>query len=335
MITPLELLLGLVPVVLFLAGLRLLDSFKLVSRRAVLLSIAAGAVASLLSYVLNAFALNVAHADPVLLRRYLAPAIEETLKGCIVLALVWTNRVGFAVDAGIHGFAVGAGFALVENLYYAWALGQFDPGTWIVRGLGTAMLHGSTTAVVGIIAKDLTDRHRSKALRFLLPGLALAFVVHSLYNHLLLNPLLATALLIVMMPIFVVIVFERSERATHDWLGVGLDGDAERLEQILGGELRGTPIGDYLESLRTRFPGIVLADMLSLLRIHLELSLRAKGVLIARAAGVELPPDPRVRADLDELRHLEHAIGPTGRLAVQPLLGASDRDLWQMSLLRK
>lgn len=335
MITPLELLLGLVPVVLFLAGLRLLDSFKLVSRRAVLLSIAGGAVASVLSYVLNAFALNAVHVDPAMLRRYLAPAIEETLKGCIVLALVRTNRVGFAVDAGIHGFAVGAGFALVENLYYAWAIGQSDPGVWIVRGLGTAMLHGSTTAVVGILAKDLSDRHRSKALRFLLPGLALAFSVHSLYNHLLLSPLIATALLIVAMPIFVVIVFERSERATHDWLGVGLDGDAERLEQILGGELRGTPIGDYLESLRTRFPGLVLADMLSLLRIHLELSLRAKGILIARAAGVDLPPDPRVRDDLEELRHLEHAIGPTGRLAVQPLLGASDRDLWQMSLLRK
>jgi len=332
---PLGLLLGLVPVLLFLGGLRLLDSFKLVSRRAVLLSIAAGAVASLLAFGLNALALRVGHVDPLVLRRYLAPAIEETLKGCIVLALVRSNRVGFAVDAGIHGFAVGTGFALVENLYYASVLGGFDPGVWIVRGLGTAMLHGSTTAVVGILAKDLSDRHRSRALRFLLPGLALAFVVHSLYNHLLLSPLLATALLIVAMPFFVIIVFERSERATHDWLGVGLDGDTERLEQILGGELRGTPIGDYLESLRTRFPGLVLADMLSLLRIHLELSLRAKGILIARAAGVDLPPDPRVRADLEELRHLEHAIGPTGRLAVQPLLGASERDLWQMSLLKE
>jgi hypothetical protein len=137
------------------------------------------------------------------------------------------------------------------------------------------------------------------------------------------------------MPVLLVVVFERSECATRDWLGTGLDGDAERLEQILDGEVERTPVGAYLETLKHRFHGTVLADMLCLLRIHLELSLRAKGVLIARAAGIDLPPDPELQASFAELRYLEKSIGPTGRLALQPMLRTSSRDLWQIHMLKQ
>ena len=67
--------------------------------------------------------------------------------------------------------------------------------------------------------------------------------------------------------------------------------------------------------------------------MQLELSLRAKGLLIARAAGIDLPPDPEVRAQLEEIRYLERTIGATGLLALQPLLRTSRRDLWQAHVL--
>jgi len=326
---------GILPVLLFLGALRVLDSFKLVHGRDVATSIVTGAACAGVSYAINALLLNTLHLPPAIVSRYLAPIHEEVLKACVVIYLVRRGKVGFMVDAGIHGFAVGTGFALVENVYYALALAHFDFGVWVVRGLGTAMLHGSTTAVAGILARSLTERHDSTALRWFLPGLAIAIVVHSIYNHILLNPLITTALLVVTMPVLVILVFDRSERATQEWLGAGLDGDVDRLEQILGGEVERTPVGEYLESLKSHFSGPVLADMLCLLRIHLELSLRAKGILIARAAGVHLPPDPEVRANLEELRYLERAMGPTGRLAVQPLLRTSSRDLWQVHMLSK
>jgi hypothetical protein len=75
--------------------------------------------------------------------------------------------------------------------------------------------------------------------------------------------------------------------------------------------------------------------MLCLLRIHLELSLRAKGILIARAAGVEVPLDEEVRANFEEMRYLERSIGKTGRLAILPLRRTSGRDLWQLHVLGK
>lgn len=325
---------GLVPVLLFLAGLRLLDSFKLVRREDVLRSLAAGATAAAIAFVLNTAAVSELHVSGIALRRYLAPVVEEALKAAFVVGLLRTARVGFLVDAAIHGFAIGAGFALVENVFYAVTLEHFDFAVWIVRGLGTAILHGSTTAVVSMMARRALDVRPGSAAAAVLPGLAIAIVAHSLYNHILLNPLLVALIQLVTMPLMLVAVFERSERATRDWLGVGFDGDVERLEQLLEGEVRDTPVGRYLETLRARFEGAVLADMLCLIRIHLELALRAKGILIARAAGVDVPPDPAIRASLEEMRYLERTIGATGRLAVQPLLANGDRDLWQLHLLR-
>jgi hypothetical protein len=75
--------------------------------------------------------------------------------------------------------------------------------------------------------------------------------------------------------------------------------------------------------------------MLCLIRINLELSLRGKGILIAREAGLDLPVGDDVGANLEELKYLERAIGPTGMLAVRPLLRNSSRDLWHLYMLGK
>jgi RsiW-degrading membrane proteinase PrsW (M82 family) len=327
-------LVGVLPVLLLLAALRFMDSYKLVAARAVAVSFAMGVGAAFLAFLVNVALLH-AGLDQTLLRRYIGPVVEESLKAAWVVALLKRARIGFLVDAGIHGFAIGTGFAVVENLYYASALGRSGLSFWLVRGLGTAVLHGGTTAVLAILTQSLTERRGGRGLWAVAPGFAIAVVAHSLYNHLLWNPLLATAVILLAMPILLLAVYERSERATRDWLGTGLDSDVERLELILSGEERQTPIGEYLESLRHRFEGPVLADMLCLLRIHLELSIRAKGMLIARAAGLEIPHDPSVQANLDELRFLERSVGKTGRLALLPLLGIGTRDLWQVYLLRR
>ena len=328
-----SLIVGFLPVLLFLGALILMDSYKLVSRRSVLQAIGAGCLAAGAALVVYRAALDGLRLDPLILKRYAAPLVEEILKAGLVVFLIRGHRVGFMVDAGIQGFAVGAGFALVENVWYAGTLGSFHPLLWVVRGLGTAIMHGSTTAMVAVIAKDLTDRHDSRALHWFLPGLLLAVAVHSFFNHLVLNPLLTTALLLLIMPLLLLAVFERSERSTARWLGSNLDSDVELLELILSERMADSRVGRYLDSLRAHFPGPVVADMFCLLRIYLELSLRAKGILLARSAGIRIPPDARVRADFEELRFLERSIGPTGKLAILPFMRTSSRDLWQLTML--
>ena len=73
--------------------------------------------------------------------------------------------------------------------------------------------------------------------------------------------------------------------------------------------------------------------MLCLLRIQLELSIRAKGLLIAREVGLEPPVGDDVRDRLTELRYLERSIGRTGLLALKPVVRKDARTLWQVFLL--
>jgi hypothetical protein len=312
-----------------------MDSYKLVPRRMLLESLVAGAIAAGLAYLVNRLALDLAHVDRAFLGRVLAPLLEEALKAAFVAWLIRTGQVGFMVDAAICGFAIGTGFGLVENLYYAGALRDLSLALWLARGLGTAMMHGCTTAMFAILAQSTSERSGSTGARELLPGYGLAAVLHAAFNLLSGHPLLEAAVILASLPPLLMLVFERSERATRDWLGSGLDGEVAALEQLLDGEVVGTRVGRYLESLRHRFPNAVVADMLCLLRIHLELSIRAKGMLIARSVGVDVKPDESVRANLEELRFLEKSIGATGQLAVLPLRRTSRRDLWQIMLLTR
>jgi RsiW-degrading membrane proteinase PrsW (M82 family) len=331
----LDVAVALLPVLLFLALLVFLDSFKLVSVRSVVVALLAGAAAALAGTEVNRWLLDATGLAPVTLSRYAAPIVEEVLKAAWIVVLLRRGRIGFLVDAAILGFAVGAGFALVENVEYLSALEEPRVLLWLARGFGTAILHGATAAIFAMLAKALADRHPGRPVLTLVPGLAAAIGAHSLYNHFLVSPLLAASLLLVGLPLLVILVFERSERATREWLGVGLDTDLEVVGSILSGQALETRTGRYLRSLKVRFPGEVVADMLCLVRLRAELAIRAKGLLLAREAGLEAPVGDDVRSRLAELRYLEGSVGRTGLLALAPLLRQGARDLWQVYFLEE
>ena len=124
-----------------------------------------------------------------------------------------------------------------------------------------------------------------------------------------------------------------SERQTREWIGAGLDLDVELLQLVKSSHFGGTRLGRYLAELRSRFPGPVVADMFCLLQLDLELAIRAKGMLMAREAGLSVPMDDALRARLAEREYLEKAIGRTGLIALRPLQVTSDFDHWHRHLL--
>lgn len=321
------------PVFLFLGTLVLLDSYKLVALRAILLSILAGVAAALAGYVVNVSLRPALGLDLARYSEYVAPVVEESLKATFVIYLLRRSRVGFIVDAAILGFAIGTGFAFLENLYYVDVSSGATIWTWIVRGFGTAIMHGGATAIVAMVSKTLLNRFNTFRLYLLLPGLAMAVVLHSLYNHFLLQPLLATALIVLVLPSLSVAIFQHSERETRSWLGTGFDTDQELLRVVHSGQLSATPVGTYLKTLRSRFAPEVIVDMMCLLRLRAELAIRAKGVLMMREAGFDAAPDPKLKDAFAELRYLEKSIGKTGLLALDPFLHTSTRDLWQLNVL--
>lgn len=320
-------LLGLAPVLCFLAGLVLLDSYKLVRLRAVVGLVIAGTAAAGVAYLANGTLLG--HFDFTVYTRYFAPIVEELLKALVVVALIRAHRIGFLVDAAICGFALGTGFALVENLLYLQFAQDAGTGAWLVRGFGTAIMHGGATAIFAVIALALVER----GWRAFIPGFVIAVVLHSLFNHFFFSPLLSTVGVAVLLPLLLNAVFVRSEAAVGDWLGKGFDADAEMLELINSGKLSDSPVGRYLHALKDRFKGPVVADLLCYLRLHTELALRAKGILMMRESGFDVPVDEPTREKFAELGYLEKSVGRTGLLALQPMLHMSNKDLWQLYML--
>lgn len=321
---------SLVPVVLFLLTLVYLDSYKLVHMRSLVMAILIGSGVALLCLTINNALIGDLGIPRRTSSRYVAPVLEELLKAAYVAWLIGRRRVGFPVDAAIVGFATGTGFALIENTYYLQTLEASGVMVWVVRGLGTAVMHGGMTAIFAIVAKTLFDRGRAA---WWLPGLVAAIMLHSLFNHFILPPVVSTLVLHVTLPLLILLVFWRSERATKRWLGTQMDMDSELLEIINSGGLTTSRIGGYVETMRKQFEPEVLLDILCYLRLHVELAISAKGLLMMREAGFKAAPPAGTQEKFRELKHLEKTIGPTGRRAIAPFLHTSSRDLWQIYML--
>ncbi len=328
-------LVGLLPVLAFLAALLYLDSYKLTSLRAVIAIVICGAMVAGISYVANAFVLGLVRIELGHFSRYVAPVTEELLKGLVIVALIRTHRIGFLVDAAIFGFAVGTGFAMVENLYYLRLIPDAGMGTWIVRGFGTAIMHGGATAIFAVMGLAMMERAKHSQRVDLLPGFALAVALHSGYNHLSHEPRIATLATLIVLPPLFYYVFQRSEEAVGGWLGKGFDADTEMLELINSGKLSDSPVGQYLHTMKDKFHGPVVADLLCYLRIYTELALHAKGILMMRENGFDVGVDDATKAKFTEMKYLEESIGKTGLLAIQPMCHMSHKDLWQLYMLGK
>lgn len=326
-------LLGLLPVCCFLTALIYLDSYKLISLRWLLGTIVLGCGAAVLSYPVNVAGLEWLPIDFVHYSRYVSPVVEEFLKGSIIFVLVRHNRIGFLVDAAIFGFAVGAGFAIFENLFYLRALPDTQLGIWIVRGFGTAIMHGGATAIYAVVSEALAGQNPTRGYAIYVPGFIGAVAVHSIFNHFFFTPIVNTLVILVSFPLVLNIVFQRSEKSVSDWLGVGFDADTELLELINSGEFSSSKVGLYLNSLKEKFEGPVVVDLLCYLRLHTELSIRAKGLLMMRESGFMDKTGEETKAKLEELKYLESSIGTTGLLAIRPFMRMTQEDLWQFYML--
>jgi hypothetical protein len=312
-----------------------MDTFKLAHWTTIVKAIAAGVVAALVCDAADDALARLPWLSDSMLVRYAAPILEESAKALFIVYMFLRRRVGFLVDSTVLGFAVGCGFALAENFAFLQTLGHATPLLWLVRGFGTAMLHGALTSTFAMVTKTAIDRRGMRGGLAFLPGLALVIAIHSAFNHLLLPPLAMTGLMLVIMPVLVLVVFQRSEHATREWVVAGLDLDIELLQLIASDVFEATRFGKYLESLKARFPRYVVVDMFCLLRVELELAIQAKGLLLAAEAGLNAPVHADAAAALEEAACLRRSIGWTGLVALRPLHITTDRDAWHHHLLTR
>ncbi len=122
-----------------------------------------------------------------------APVVEETLKGLVLIGLLWRRRAEFdgLTDGVIYAAMVGLGFAMIENVgYYIDALVTPARGgiallgyTFVLRGLVSPLLHPIFTSMTGLgVAYSASRRHGAPWAVAL--GLLAAMVLHGTWNGL-------------------------------------------------------------------------------------------------------------------------------------------------------
>ncbi len=320
---------GVLPVLAFLGALATLDTFKLVRLGRIATALACGGAAALIAFALNSLFFDLLGSESDTYAKFGAPWVEELLKAAWVVYLVRSEKVGFMVDSAICGFATGAGFALVENISYWEQWGDDGLTLWLLRGFGTAVMHGGATAIVGIVAVELQRRGATRAF---IPGLLLAVAIHTGWDVAVLSPLQASMVVVLGLPPLFILLFARSEDSLRDWIGSKLAKDMDLMDMIETGQFLETPSGLYLKSLQAFHP-TVLGDMLCILQLTSELSAASKGNMIRRMAGLPVEDDPELHDKLKELEFLERSVGLAGRSALAPLLSLSSRDRWELKNL--
>jgi protease PrsW len=336
-----KVLAALSPAIVLLVLLERLDAFRLVSTGSVLAYLGAGATLAALSYISNGHVMDGLPIGFTDYTRYIAPLIEEPMKAAIVVALFALGRIGFKLDAAIAGFAIGAGFSLYENAYFIWNFPEANLGVWLVRGFGTAIMHGGATALFAIITHEFAEHraHREGRISHLypwvfLPGLAVAIAVHSAFNHLPGNPLLAMLGALILIPITLLSVFSKGGATAHAWLEHDHEAHAEMLAAIRAGRFAETEDGRAVAALARRFPPRIAADVGAWIEMQLTLVLRAEEVLLAHERGERLEVGDAERAQFRRLDELGRELGRTARHAIQPHLRFSRSDLYEVHMLR-
>ncbi|HWA31062.1 MAG TPA: PrsW family glutamic-type intramembrane protease [Rhizomicrobium sp.] len=329
----LEALLGLGPVLVFLVALIFLDSFKLVSFTLVVEVVIWGMIAAALSYIAAGPIMDGLHIGFLHYSRYVAPFVEEALKAALIVRLFHANRIGFMIDAAILGVAAGAGFSLAENVYYAYMFPDADIGLWVVRGLGTAIMHGGVSAAFAVSAQALRDRDPDAGFIIFIPGFLIAASLHSIFNQFQAWPMLSAAATIVILPVTMLFLFDKSEHEVHNWLIHDYETHEHLLADIESGAFAHSEAGHMIKRLAARFSAEMAANLFAYIKLHTLLVLRAEEILLAKEQGRKIGPGKVNQDSFKELHTLEKRIGRTALLTVWPYLKFSRRELFELHQL--
>ncbi len=333
---------ALVPVLLMAVLFAWLDVFKLTSVREMLGLLLLGALTALVAWPVSGQMLDTLPMGYSFYSRLVAPWIEEALKGLALAFLIATNRIGFKLDAVISGFAIGAGFSVVENILYLIRFPELSASVWMVRGLGTAVMHGTTTAILAAVAHDLSEgslRRQGTAHRFnplwLLPGYILASLIHLTFNQFPDQPGMVMAVTLVSAPLLLIALFRLGESETHQWLAEESEAHRRWLEEWRAGGFPADASGQRIKALAGR----VKPEQAALIRdyciVKAELVLAAEEELLDRDRQLDEEEAKRLRAAFARLEQVKQAIGRVGYAALSRQLPFSANDEWELSELRE
>lgn len=332
--------LALVPVMLLLTIFVWLDAFKLMSLREILLLLLLGGLAAFAAYPASGRLLDTLPIGFSSYSRFVAPWIEEAIKGVVIIALFRMNRVGYKLDAVIAGFAIGAGFSVVENIIYLIVFPDYGAGTWLVRGLGTAVMHGTTLAILAAIAHEFAERESREAagrfdfnLLWFVPGYLAAVALHTAFNQFPDRPLLAMLGAAVLAPVALIGIFHFGTSEAQGWLEAESAAHRAQLEALRAG--RWPDGGGRIAALAERLGPDVAARIRRYWELQALLVVEAEEAMMEEASGDATVASEQVAAAFAEQARLKRAMGRSTHAQLKRLLPFSRNDYWEVSELRQ
>ena len=328
--------LALLPVLLLTATFIWLDVFKLVSFRETVGLLIVGGVAAIIAYPLSGYFLDTLPIGFSNYSRFAAPWIEEALKAVVIIGLFRINRIGLTLDAVIMGFAVGAGFSIVENVFYLVRFPDLSAPVWIVRGLGTAVMHGTTAAVLAAIAHRLAVRelhHEARDFHFRLwwfvPAYLAAVAIHTLFNQFPSQPLLAMLVTTLVAPFALMAILRFGTTRARQWLAAEEEAHRALLEKLKAGAFPDRPGWRRIEKLVERAGPQTGALIREYVIVLTGLILAEEEVLLQQSEDTHRV-ETDGRALFKRLHDLRRELGSVTIHAVTSLLPFSRSDYWEV-----
>lgn len=334
--------LALVPVLALLAVFAWLDAFALMRKRELFFLLLLGGLGAVIAYPISGRMLDTLPIGFSVYSRFVAPWIEEAIKGAFVVMLFRLNRIGYKLDAVLSGFAIGAGFSVVENILYLTLFPDYSLGTWLVRGCGTALMHGTATALFAAIAHEFAEReHRDPSHRFdfriwwFVPGYLVAVILHTIFNQFPEQPLLAMVGALIVTPVAIIGIFHFGQTEAARWLEGEYSEHSSQLAALEAGGWPDSPSGRKIAELAERLGPDAGDRIRAYFKILAWLVVEAEETMIEEAAGDASVDRTRIANAFAELDRLKAAMGRLTFAALKPLLPFSRNDYWEMGELRQ
>ena len=119
---------------------------------------------------------------------FVAPLVEEPLKGLILIVLAFTRWFDNTTDGFVYGAAAGLGFAMSENILYFNRAAEASVSVWfttvLVRTATSGLMHALATSIIGAALGWGKTRTLDIRLVALVMGSVIAVSIHMVWNGL-------------------------------------------------------------------------------------------------------------------------------------------------------
>jgi RsiW-degrading membrane proteinase PrsW (M82 family) len=316
----------------FLGIIRKADFYQVGEYHLILISLGGGVLAYLFASLTNITLRLSSMLDPSTIELFIAPVLEEILKGLVLLCLIRLSRFTFSVDGALYGFATGIGFAILENYEYIGRDISIGALVALQRVFSANLVHATSGAIIGIALGIFHLSRTGTRWPILALGLFLAIWQHMVYNIISYDgsSLVGAFGIGILGTVFIYLVMLRGKRRAQNWIKqkLGMDDRVTRGEVAVVERLSSMDV--LLLPVVERFGAETASKVENLLYLQARLAIKRK---ILESCQDDQKMQEALEAEMREMRtEMEKArrdIGAYAMLFVRGLFTEEMISVWE------